>query len=126
MLCDKRHCDLILQPGFAPGIFLSASLERWKSSVRACYPSVMWYVFQLIIIIAVVFSNIHWHWTPNGYLASLLGIAAAWLCTRIIVAAVEMVRWATRRAKAQRSPRPGDRDRARYHAVPSAHFEQHR
>src|SRR5260370_23315486 len=31
-----------------------------------------WYLFQL----AVLFSNVHWRWTPNGYLASLIAIAA--------------------------------------------------
>lgn len=30
---------------------------------------------------AVVASNIHWRWTPNGYLASLLGVAAALIVT---------------------------------------------
>jgi hypothetical protein len=28
---------------------------------------------------AVMASNIHWHWTPNGYLANTLGISLAFL-----------------------------------------------
>ena len=32
----------------------------------------IWLVFQSSIIFAVVASNIHWHWTPNGY-AQLVG-----------------------------------------------------
>ena len=34
----------------------------------------MWFLFQSLIIFAVVASNIHWQWTPNGYLASLIGV----------------------------------------------------
>jgi len=30
---------------------------------------------------AVRASNIHWHWTPNGYLAGILGWIAALLVT---------------------------------------------
>src|SRR5436190_4782334 len=36
----------------------------------------MWFLLQSLIIFAVVASNIEWHWTPNGYLASLLGVGA--------------------------------------------------
>ena len=41
----------------------------------------MWLIFQSLIIFAVVASNIHWQWTPNGYLASLLGFLLALLLT---------------------------------------------
>jgi hypothetical protein len=34
-----------------------------------------------LIIFSVVASNIHWQWTPNGYLASLLGWLLALLLT---------------------------------------------
>ena len=33
----------------------------------------IWLIFQSSIIFAVVASNIHWRWTPNGYLAAILG-----------------------------------------------------
>lgn len=36
-----------------------------------------WRIFQAAVVAAVLFSNIHWHWTPNGYLASIIGIFAA-------------------------------------------------
>jgi hypothetical protein len=32
----------------------------------------MWFIFQAIVIFAVMASNIRWHWTPNGYAAGLL------------------------------------------------------
>ena len=35
----------------------------------------MYFLLQASIIFAVCASNIHWHWTPNGYLASTLGAA---------------------------------------------------
>ena len=41
----------------------------------------MYFVFQSSIIFAVCASNIHWQWTPNGYLASMLGGIAAILAT---------------------------------------------
>ena len=44
----------------------------------------MWYLLQLTVCLAVVFSNIHWQWTPNGYVAGFLGVAAAWLVTIIL------------------------------------------
>jgi hypothetical protein len=41
----------------------------------------MWFLIQSSIIFGVVASNIHWHWTPNGYLAAMIGIGLAWLVT---------------------------------------------
>src|SRR5258708_3957519 len=38
----------------------------------------MYFVFQSSIIFAVVASNIHWQWTPNGYLAGAIGVALAY------------------------------------------------
>lgn len=38
-------------------------------------------LLQFLIVAAVLFSNVHWQWTPNGYLAALLAVAAAWLMT---------------------------------------------
>ena len=37
---------------------------------------------------AVVASNIHWHWTPNGYLAGGIGALLAWIATRLIYGAL--------------------------------------
>jgi len=45
----------------------------------------MWFLFQSSIIFAVVASNIHWHWTPNGYLASAIGVALAYGLTRLLM-----------------------------------------
>jgi uncharacterized membrane protein len=44
----------------------------------------MWYLFQGLIVFAVVASNIHWQWTPNGYLAAGLGAGIAFLVTAIV------------------------------------------
>ena len=44
----------------------------------------MWFLLQSSIIFAIVASNIRWHWTPNGYLASLIGIGLAWSVTRLL------------------------------------------
>jgi hypothetical protein len=42
------------------------------------------FLLQSSIIFAVCASNIHWHWTPNGYVASLIGIGLAWSLTRLL------------------------------------------
>ena len=47
----------------------------------------MWFLFQSLIIFAVVASNIHWHWTPNGYLAGFIGVGLAYGLTRALYAA---------------------------------------
>lgn len=44
----------------------------------------MWFLFQSLIIFAVMASNIHWEWTPNGYLASLIAGGLAILATVVI------------------------------------------
>ncbi len=41
----------------------------------------MWLFLQGLIVFLVVASNIHWQWTPNGYVASGVGIAAALIVT---------------------------------------------
>jgi hypothetical protein len=46
--------------------------------VRGWRPNRMWFLFQSLIIFAVVASNIHWQWTPNGYLAGLIGVGLAY------------------------------------------------
>jgi len=46
----------------------------------------MWYLLQSSIIFAVVASNIHWQWTPNGYLAGLIGIVLAYGLTLLLSA----------------------------------------
>ena len=38
----------------------------------------MWFLLQSAIIFAVVASNIHWHWTPNGYLTALADAVLAY------------------------------------------------
>jgi hypothetical protein len=49
----------------------------------------MWLILQGLIIFAVVASNIHWRWTPNTYLASAMGIGAAWCVTKLITVLID-------------------------------------
>ena len=44
----------------------------------------MWYLLQASIIFAVMASNIHYHWTPNGYLAGLIGVGLAYGVTALM------------------------------------------
>lgn len=40
-----------------------------------------WYVFQGLVMFAVIASNIHWQWTPNGLLAGIIGYGVAFVLT---------------------------------------------
>ncbi|MCS3517060.1 hypothetical protein [Bradyrhizobium elkanii] len=44
----------------------------------------MWHLFQSLVIFAVIASNIAYHWTPNAYLASAIGVGLAWVLTQIV------------------------------------------
>jgi hypothetical protein len=44
----------------------------------------MWFLIQSLLIFAVVGSNIHWQWTPNPYLAGLIGVGLAYGLTRLL------------------------------------------
>lgn len=50
----------------------------------------LWKLFQLLIVAGVAASNIHWQWTPNLYLPALIGIAAAYLATKIIIWVIQL------------------------------------
>jgi len=43
--------------------------------------TLMWLLLQSLIVFAVVGSTIHWHWTPNIYLQSLMGFGLAFVVT---------------------------------------------
>jgi hypothetical protein len=45
-----------------------------------------WFILQSSIIFAVIASNLFWHWTPNGYLAGLIGVGLAWVLKRLLSA----------------------------------------
>jgi hypothetical protein len=49
-------------------------------------------LFQMIVFTAVLFGNIYWKWTPNGYLASLIGMGAAFCATVILLWTVDGLR----------------------------------
>jgi hypothetical protein len=53
----------------------------------------MWYLLQGAVMFAVLASNIHFHWTPNGYLAALIAVAAAWAVTRALGFVLSVARW---------------------------------
>lgn len=50
----------------------------------------MYFLLQSSIIFAVVASNIHWQWTPNGYLAGVIGVGLAWISTRLLSGALSL------------------------------------
>jgi hypothetical protein len=50
-------------------------------------------LFQIVVFGAVSCANVHWQITPNGYLASLFGIGAAFVATHAALTVVEALRW---------------------------------
>jgi hypothetical protein len=52
----------------------------------------MWYLLQGGVIFAVAASNIRWQWTPNWYLASVLGVVAAFLVTVALSTLLKLLR----------------------------------
>lgn len=44
----------------------------------------LWKLFQTLIVMAVLFTNIHFKLTPNPYLAGAIGLGIAWCVTRLI------------------------------------------
>lgn len=52
----------------------------------------MWFLFQFGVVLAVLFGNIHYQWTPNPYLPILLGWVAAFIMTLLISLAYMMIR----------------------------------
>jgi hypothetical protein len=38
----------------------------------------MWLILQLLIMFAVLASNVHWQWAPNSLVAGLIGFAVAY------------------------------------------------
>lgn len=58
--------------------------------MRYGYNGVMrWTLFQASIIGGVMCANIYWKLTPNGYLASLIGVGLAYLATLGLVALID-------------------------------------
>lgn len=57
----------------------------------------MWFLFQSVIVFAVMASNIHFKWTPNSFVASLLGGVLALIATHFLN---ELLTW-TRKQRRQ-------------------------
>ena len=57
----------------------------------------MYFLLQSSIILCA--SNIRWHWTPNGYVAPVLGFIAALLATVALSRLIEMVRTGLRETR---------------------------
>jgi hypothetical protein len=45
-------------------------------------PRRMWFLFQLAIVLAVVQSNVSWHWADHGI--GIVGVGLAYLATLIV------------------------------------------
>ncbi len=72
--------------------------------------AMLWRIFQGLILFLVIASNIKWKWTPNGLVASLAGVAAAFLATLALTAVLDLV---ARARAALRLRRPAEHEDSR-------------
>jgi hypothetical protein len=75
------------KPSFVAALFLS--------TVLCDLNAVLWKLLQFLIFAAVVMSNAVWQWTPNGLLAGLIGVGAAFIVTLVIVKLGDLARGLT-------------------------------
>lgn len=73
-----------------------------------------WKALQFCIVAAVLFSNIHWQWTPNGYAAAVVAFLAALLVSLIPIMVSDLTAFARRTLGVPAKPllphqSPGDR-----------------
>lgn len=54
-------------------------------------PMWKWYLLQGLTAFAVIASNIHFQWTPNGHLAAAIGALAAFVVTVMIGSAADLI-----------------------------------
>lgn len=47
-------------------------------------------IMQFCIVVAVIGSNGQYQWTPNGYVAGLLAVLAAFLATLLVMGASDL------------------------------------
>jgi hypothetical protein len=67
----------------------------------------MWKLIQFLVVGAVVVSNAAWQWTPNGYLAGLIGWAAAFLVTVAVTSLVDALHRVAKKWPTVRRPLSG-------------------
>lgn len=81
----------------------------------------MWKLIQLVVVFAVLASNIHYGWTPNPYAASVLAFLAALFVTAIPIMISDLYRFARRLlASLARPSAPAPKTAERYRRRPAA------
>jgi len=68
---------------FTVALFVVAIFIWWRLTGR-------WGALQVVIVMAVVASNVRWQWTPNPALATLIAIGVAWYITWGLSAAIDL------------------------------------
>jgi hypothetical protein len=72
----------------------------------------LWRLLQASIVATVMCGNIYWGWTPNGLLAGLMGVGAAYSLTVLPLLLIGRVR-----RHLARSSRTLGRDQPAYHRL---------
>jgi fluoride ion exporter CrcB/FEX len=62
----------------------------------------LWRFLQMLVVISVIASNIHWQWTTNQMVPMMLGIGLAGALTVFCGWACDLLGWSKRLATAKR------------------------
>lgn len=53
----------------------------------------LWKLLQFVIIVAIAGSNGQYHWTPNGFVAGLVAVFAAFAVTALLSELFRLLAW---------------------------------
>lgn len=53
----------------------------------------LWKLLQFVIFVAVAGSNGQYHWTPNGFVAGIVAVFAAFAVTALLSELFRLVAW---------------------------------
>lgn len=84
---------------FTAGLFAAAGIIAAVRFGR-------WHLLQIVVFAAVLCGNVYFRWTPNPYLASIVGIGAALIATVLVQTIVDRMAAARRAFDSIRRARP--------------------
>ena len=53
----------------------------------------LWKLLQFTVFAAVLFANVHWQWTPNGFVAGTLAAFCAFAVTALLSEFFRLMSW---------------------------------
>lgn len=53
----------------------------------------LWKLLQMVVFVAVLFANIYWQWTPNGFVAGTLAFIVSFGVTVLLADIFRFLAW---------------------------------